>query len=121
LSEKRGIPQGSLIAPVLSNIYFHFVQGLWFEKKIKPTCRGKACPVHFGDNFVANFQFRQDADHFHGEVRSRFAELGLGLAKEKTQRIFFWTHWSHYKTAAWHGKTKDVRVSGFKHLSGIDR
>jgi hypothetical protein len=29
---------------VLSNLYLHFVLDLWFEKKIKPQCRGEAYP-----------------------------------------------------------------------------
>jgi hypothetical protein len=35
---------------VLSNLYLHFVLDLWFEKKIKPQCRGEAYLVRFADD-----------------------------------------------------------------------
>jgi len=45
-----GTPQGGSISPVLSNLYLHFVLDLWFEKKIKPHCRGEAYLVRFADD-----------------------------------------------------------------------
>jgi retron-type reverse transcriptase len=46
---EEGTPQGGSISPVLSNLYLHFVLDLWFEKKIKPQCRGEAYLVRFAD------------------------------------------------------------------------
>jgi RNA-directed DNA polymerase len=46
----EGTPQGGPISPVLSNLYLHFVLDLWFEKKIKPQCRGEAKLVRFADD-----------------------------------------------------------------------
>ena len=72
-----------MTSPVLSNLYLHFVLDLWFEKKIKPQCRGEVYLLRFADDFVVSFQFRQDADHFQQKVRERFAEFGLELAERK--------------------------------------
>lgn len=38
-----GPPQGGVVSPVLSNVYLHSVLDLWFEKVVKPRCRGEAC------------------------------------------------------------------------------
>jgi retron-type reverse transcriptase len=46
---EEGTPQGGPISPLLSNLYLHFVLDLWFEKKIKPQCRGEAHLVRFAD------------------------------------------------------------------------
>ena len=86
---EEGTPQGGSISPVLSNLYLHFVLDLWFEKKIKPQCRGEAYLVRFADDFVVSFQYRQDVDHFQQQVRERFTKFGLELAEEKTRRILF--------------------------------
>jgi len=37
-----GTPQGGIVSPILANIYLHYVLDLWFEKKVKPNCRGEA-------------------------------------------------------------------------------
>ena len=47
---EEGTPQGGPISPVLSNLYLHFVLDLWFEKKIKPHCRGEAYLLRFADD-----------------------------------------------------------------------
>ena len=86
---ETGTPQGGPISPVLSNIYLHFVLDLWFERKIKPGCRGEAYLVRFADDFVVNFQYRVEVDRFQNQVRERFAKFGLELAEEKTRRILF--------------------------------
>src|SRR5258708_7967546 len=78
-----------VISPVLSNLYLHFVLDLWFEKKIKPQCRGEAYLLRFADDFVVSFQFGKEVDDFQQKVRKRFAEFGLELAEEKTRRILF--------------------------------
>jgi RNA-directed DNA polymerase len=44
-----GTPQGGVVSPVLSNVYLHYVLDLWFEKVIKPQCRGEACLLRYAD------------------------------------------------------------------------
>jgi RNA-directed DNA polymerase len=44
-----GTPQGGVVSPVLSNVYLHYVLDLWFERVIKPQCRGEACLLRYAD------------------------------------------------------------------------
>ncbi|OPX31684.1 MAG: hypothetical protein B1H09_02365 [Gemmatimonadaceae bacterium 4484_173] len=37
-----GTPQGGIVSAVLANIYLHYALDLWFEKVVKPHCRGEA-------------------------------------------------------------------------------
>jgi RNA-directed DNA polymerase len=53
-----------VISPVLSNLCLHFVLDLWFEKKIKPQCRGEAYLLRLADDFVVSLQFRKEVDDF---------------------------------------------------------
>lgn len=50
-----GSPQGGIISPVLANIYLHYALDLWFEKKVKPTMRGRAMMIRYADDFVCAF------------------------------------------------------------------
>jgi RNA-directed DNA polymerase len=118
---EEGTPQGGPISPVLSNIYLHFLLDLWFERKIKPACRGEAYLVRFADDFVATFQFRQDADRFHSEVKERFAQFGLALAEDKTRRIFFGRFAAVTRQQHGMGRPETFEFLGFKHVSGVDR
>jgi len=118
---EEGTPQGGSISPVLSNLYLHFVLDLWFEKKIKPQCRGEAYLVRFADDFVVSFQYRQDVDHFQPQVRERFAKFGLELAEEKTRRILFGRFADLTCQRHGLGRPETFEFLGFKHVCGVDR
>ena len=110
-----------MISPVLSNLCLHLVLDLWFEKKIKPQCRGEASSVAFADNFVVSFQFRQDADHFQQKVRERFAEFGLELAEEETRRMLFGRFAGVTRLRHGLGRPETLEFLCFKHVCGVDR
>jgi RNA-directed DNA polymerase len=118
---EEGTPQGGPISPVLSNIYLHFLLDLWFEKKIKQTCRGEAYLVRFADDFLATFQYREDVDRFQTQVRKRFAEFGLELAEEKTRCILFGRFAAITRQRHGQGRPETFEFLGFKHVAGADR
>jgi group II intron reverse transcriptase/maturase len=118
---EEGTPQGGPISPVLSNVYLHFLLDLWFEKKIKPACRGEAYLVRFADDFVVTFQFREDVDRFQTKVRERFTEFGLELAEEKTRQLLFGRFAAITRQRYGQGRPETFEFLGFKHVSGVDR
>ncbi len=75
-TEERS-PQGGPISPILANIYLHFVLDLWFEKKVKPWCKGEAYLTRFADDFVVNFQYRRDAEGFKKGLTNRFGKCSI--------------------------------------------
>ena len=54
------MPQGSILSPLLSNIYLHYVLDLWFSRKFRRQCRGEAYCFRFADDFLACFQYREN-------------------------------------------------------------
>ncbi|MNE62265.1 hypothetical protein D3C80_1575350 [compost metagenome] len=41
-ADGAGTPQGSIVSPVLANLYLHYALDLWFEVAVKKACRGEA-------------------------------------------------------------------------------
>jgi len=75
----RGCPQGSVIAPILSNIYLHYVIDDWFNKIRKTHLVGIAEEVRFADDLVFVFQHGQDADKLYKVLPKRLERYGLEM------------------------------------------
>lgn len=46
----EGTVQGSVLSPLLGNVYLHRVLDIWFERDILPRLRGKATLVRYADD-----------------------------------------------------------------------
>ena len=86
---ETGSPQGGLVSPILSNIYLHFVLDLWFEKVVKPQCRGEALLCRFADDWVCAFRFQEDAERFYRCLPERLRKFNLTLETTKSGILRF--------------------------------
>lgn len=85
----KGTSQGSIMSPVLSNIYLHYCLDLWFEKVVKKQNIGFSKLIRYGDDFVSCFQKVADARRFGKELKERLNKFGLNISKEKSRIIPF--------------------------------
>jgi group II intron reverse transcriptase/maturase len=86
---EEGTPQGGLVSPVLANIYLHYVLDLWFERRFKKSCRGKAHLVRYADDYIVCFEHEGDAKRFLAEMAERLATFDLEIEPSKTKIIRF--------------------------------
>jgi len=84
-----GTPQGGIISPVLANVYLHYALNLWFERVVKPHCRGTAMICVYADDFVCAFQYQDDAERFFRTLPKRLEKFGLEVAPTKTRLLRF--------------------------------
>ena len=87
--EEKGTGQGSVISPLLSNIYLHYVFDLWAERWRRREATGAMIMVRYADDTVVGFQHESDARRFRDAMRDRLREFSLSLHPEKTRLIEF--------------------------------
>jgi group II intron reverse transcriptase/maturase len=85
----EGTAQGSILSPLLGNIYLHHVLDVWFERDVLPRMRGKAHLIRYADDFVIGFEREDDAKRVLAVLGSRFERFGLRLHPEKTRLLPF--------------------------------
>ena len=85
----RGTPQGSVISPILSNIFLHHVLDDWFVKEAKPRMKGRVFIIRFADDFIIGCEYEDDARRLLRVLPKRFARFELELHPEKTILVPF--------------------------------
>ena len=119
-ASEKGTPQGSILSPLLSNIYLHYVLDLWFSHRIKRQCQGKAYYFRFADDFLACFQYKGDAVLFRNRLKDRIKDFGLQIAEEKTRSIEF-GRFARANARRRGGKPQEFTFLGFTHYCGKTR
>jgi len=117
---EQGTPQGSILSPLLSNIYLHYSLDLWFEHRVRKHSQGEAHYFRFADDFVACFQHQRDASDFFKQLAPRLDEFGLKLAEEKTRCIQF-GRYARERARKRGGKPEEFTFLGFTHYCGTTK
>lgn len=84
-----GTVQGSVLSPLLGNVYLHYVLDLWFETEVKPRLRGKATLIRYCDDFIIGFEREDDARRVLAVLGKRLGRFGLTLHPDKTRLLPF--------------------------------
>jgi len=69
-TSESGTAQGSVLSPLLGNVYLHYVLDLWFEEEVKPRLRGRATLIRYCDDFIIGFEHEDDARRVMGCLAS---------------------------------------------------
>ena len=79
----RGVPQGGVISPLLSNLFMHYVFDVWMQRSYKdiPWCR-------YADDGLAHFKTESEAQKLFIALRQRLKECDLELHSDKTKIVY---------------------------------
>ena len=112
----RGTPQGSVISPILANVYLHYALDLWFHKKWRSHgVSGDTIIARYADDFVVGFQYKRDAERFLEAAKERFGDFDLELHPDKTRLIEFGRFAINNRRKRGLGRPETFDFLGFTH------
>jgi RNA-directed DNA polymerase len=117
----RGTGQGSVISPLLANIYLHYVFDLWAVRWRRREATGDMIVVRYADDFIVGFQYESDARRFLDKMRERLREFALSLHPEKTRLIEFGRFAAERRQRRGLGKPETFNFLGFTFICGKTR
>lgn len=118
---ERGTGQGSVISPLLSNIYLHYVFDLWADRWRRREATGDVIIVRYADDIVVGFEHEADARRFWDMMRQRLQEFALQLHPEKTRLIEFGRYAAQARRRKGLGKPETFNFLGFTHICSKTR
>ncbi len=118
---EEGTPQGSVISPMLANLYLHYVLDVWAKVWREKVARGDMIMVRYADDAVLGFQNREDAERFLEQLRERVRKFGLELHPDKTRLIEFGRYAAERRKKRGEGKPETFNFLGFTHICGRSR
>ncbi|MBT1712470.1 group II intron reverse transcriptase/maturase [Fulvivirgaceae bacterium PWU5] len=79
----KGVPQGSVIGPVLANLYLHYCMDAWLTKHYA-YCKFE----RYADDAIIHCVTKRDATVIKEALEERMKECGLELHPEKTKIVY---------------------------------
>ncbi len=118
---EKGTGQGSVISPLLANVYLHYVFDLWAERWRRREATGNMVMVRYADDIVVGFDREADARRFWEDMRERLREFSLTLHPEKTRLIEFGRHAAINRGRRGLGRPETFTFLGFTMICGKSR
>lgn len=120
VQDELGSPQGSIVSPVIANVFLDYVLDRWFTTVVTQHCRGYCALIRYADDSIAVFEFEDDAQRFMRVLPKRLAKFGLRLNQQKTQLLVFGKRraWQAFKTGE---RLPSFDFLGFTHYWGRSR
>jgi RNA-directed DNA polymerase len=118
---EEGSPQGSVISPILANLYLHYVLDVWAESWRRKAAHGDVIIVRYSDDAVLGFEHHDEAERFLEQLRERVQKFGLELHPDKTRLIEFGRYAAERRKKRGEGKPETFNFLGFTHICGTTR
>lgn len=83
VTREKGSPQGSVVSPILANLFLHYAFDRWIQRKFP------ACPFErYADDVIIHCDSENQARQLLDMLQQRFAECKLNLHPQKTKIVY---------------------------------
>jgi group II intron reverse transcriptase/maturase len=120
VKNNKGTPQGSILSPILANIYLHYVLDKWFVDVVQNHTTGYCKLVRYADDFIIMCQYEYDANRILRTLYNRFNKYNLKLHPDKT-RAFSFGRFERKNAKAQNRKANTFDFLGFTHYCDTTR
>jgi group II intron reverse transcriptase/maturase len=83
VDRKRGSPQGSVVSPVLANLFLHYAFDCWMDREFPDIPFER-----YADDAICHCRSEAQALELHQALKQRFAECRLQLHPQKTKIVY---------------------------------
>ena len=115
-----GVPQGSILSPLLCNVFLHYVVDTWFEEVNEKIFLKRCTLVRFADDKVLTAPNLEAAKQLQEMLRQRLALFDMQLHEGKT-RVLLNGRAAAKASASGGAKMEGFTFLGFRHVWGLSR
>lgn len=84
----EGTPQGSVVSPVLANVFAHYAYDSWFENTVRPMVSPAAKMIRYADDLVICGS-KKDIERIVPAFKGRTDRFSLILNEDKSKTVSF--------------------------------
>jgi RNA-directed DNA polymerase len=118
IDSEKGTGQGTVISPLLANVYLHYSLDLWAERWRRHEATGDMIIVRYADDVVVGFEHESDARRFWDAMRERLQKFSLSLHPDKTRLVEFGRFAAANRKRRGLGKPETFSFLGFTFIAG---
>src|SRR5207302_2977161 len=83
IETEQGTPQGSVISPILANLYLHYVLDLWVDQWRRKKATGDVIIIRYADDAVLGFSTEKKPSSFWGSCGNGWGSWGWSYIRKR--------------------------------------